>query len=405
MGEPRSLRRQQRPLGRQHAPRADDPASRRAARSDARKPASRRRRPASPGASEDDLFSACWVKQATEHKTREGDVVFATSASAVRDAVGRLRSLGLPRAVVQRHVEGDLVKFYGVGGGPDAALGGTAGASWFRWFYPKEKPVSGHAFDERALGEIACRAADALGLEVWGGDAIVTPDGRDFRDRRQRMAELRALPRRSGRPHRRAPCGPPAPADPRRRMNSGATLLLAPSGTPAPASPSTETLSPRPAAHPSHGARGPAGRVRPRVRARRRGREPGPRRNGRARVPARRRRAGAARGPDRPAPGSDRREHAVASRPARDARRARPPPALRRRRRRRGLRAGAARPGAVARSAPALRRRRVGRAASGERRSERPGDRPALRGHDARRTSPLRKTASSAASSRRKTAS
>ena len=132
------------------------------------------------GASEDDLFSACWVKQATEHKTREGDVVFATSASAVRDAVGRLRSLGLPRAVVQRHVEGDLVKFYGVAGGPDAALGGTAGASWFRWFYPKEKPVSGHAFDERALGEIACRAAEALGLEVWGGDAIVTPAGEIF---------------------------------------------------------------------------------------------------------------------------------------------------------------------------------------------------------------------------------
>ncbi len=131
-----------------------------------------------PGeATEDGLYSACWVKQATEHKTREGDVVFATDPSAVRDALDRLRSLGLPRAVVQRHVEGDLVKFYGVGVGEETAGGGTAGASWFRWFYPKEKPVSGHAFDEGVLGEIACRAADALGLEVWGGDAIVTPSG------------------------------------------------------------------------------------------------------------------------------------------------------------------------------------------------------------------------------------
>ena len=131
------------------------------------------------GAAEDGLYAACWVKQATEHKTREGDVVFATDPASVREALQRLRSLGLPRAVVQRHVEGDLVKFYGVGGGPEAG-GGTAAASWFRWFYPKEKPVAGHAFDEHALREIACRATDALGLEVWGGDAIVTPAGEIF---------------------------------------------------------------------------------------------------------------------------------------------------------------------------------------------------------------------------------
>jgi len=129
------------------------------------------------GGTGDSLFSACWVKQATEHKTREGDVVFATSASAVRQAIDRLRSLGLPRAVVQRHVEGDLVKFYGVAGAAEGEGDESPASSWFRWFYPKEKPVSGHVFDERTLAEIACRAADALGLEIWGGDAIVTPAG------------------------------------------------------------------------------------------------------------------------------------------------------------------------------------------------------------------------------------
>jgi glutathione synthase/RimK-type ligase-like ATP-grasp enzyme len=129
------------------------------------------------GAAEDRLYSACWVKQATEHKTREGDVVFATDPSAVVAALERLQSLGLPRAVVQRHVEGDLVKFYGVGGGPRMADARSSEAGWFRWFYPKEKPVSGHPFDESVLREIAGRATDALGLEVWGGDAIVTPAG------------------------------------------------------------------------------------------------------------------------------------------------------------------------------------------------------------------------------------
>jgi hypothetical protein len=125
------------------------------------------------------LFSACWVKQATGHKTREGDVVFASDAASVRQALDRLRSLGLPRAVVQRHVTGDLLKFYGVGG-PAASDGEPTTPSWFKWFYPKEHPVTGHPFDARALGDIASRAAHALDLEVWGGDAVVTPAGEIF---------------------------------------------------------------------------------------------------------------------------------------------------------------------------------------------------------------------------------
>lgn len=132
------------------------------------------RRPLPAGKKEASLFAACWVKQATEHKTREGDVIFATDRASVQDALDRLRSRGLPSAVVQRHVEGDLVKFYGVG---DA---GAKGAAWFRWFYPKEHPAAGHPFDERALGDIAHRAARALELDVWGGDAIVTRDGGIF---------------------------------------------------------------------------------------------------------------------------------------------------------------------------------------------------------------------------------
>jgi hypothetical protein len=135
--------------------------------------------PLPAGEEEDRLFSACWVKQATEHKTREGDVVFATDPSSVRGALDRLRNLGLPRAVVQRHVEGDLLKFYGVGAAT-AERGAAPSPAWFKWFYPREHPVSGHAFDARSLRDIACRAASALDLDVWGGDAVVTPAGEIF---------------------------------------------------------------------------------------------------------------------------------------------------------------------------------------------------------------------------------
>jgi hypothetical protein len=132
-----------------------------------------------PRESDDDrLFAACWVKPATDHKTREGDVLFASSASGVRDALDRLRERGQPRAIVERHVEGDLVKFYGV----SAANGAedSAAPAWFEWFHPKERPAAGHAFEVEALRRFASRAAGALGLDVWGGDAIVTPEGAVF---------------------------------------------------------------------------------------------------------------------------------------------------------------------------------------------------------------------------------
>ena len=125
--------------------------------------------PLPAGRAEERIFSACWIKQATGHKTREGDVVFAHDAASMEEALERLRGRGLPRAVAQQHVEGDLLKFYGV-----------TEPAWFEWFHPKEHPVAGHAVDATALRDIAGRAAAALGLDVWGGDAIVTPSGEIF---------------------------------------------------------------------------------------------------------------------------------------------------------------------------------------------------------------------------------
>ena len=225
-------------------------------------------RPLPHGKDEDGIFSACWIKQATGHKTREGDVVFAADPSSVRDALDRLRSRGLPRAVAQRHVEGDLVKFYGVTEESAAsARDGAVSASWFEWFYPKEKPAAGHPFDARALRDIACRAARALGLDVWGGDAIVTPRRLDLRDRRQRVAELRALSGRCRRPHRGAPGGPPAPVGAPGRMTPDRDTRArrfrdAGSGIPVRGDRPARVASGAP-----NGAGGPARRVRPRVRA------------------------------------------------------------------------------------------------------------------------------------------
>lgn len=114
-----------------------------------------------------------WVKRADVHNTQDGDVVFAPTPDAVGAALRGLADRGISRAVVQPHVDGDLVKFYGIGVG-----GGPHGEPpWFRWFYHKEQKLAGHAFDQRRLARIVRGAAAALGLEVYGGDAIVPPSG------------------------------------------------------------------------------------------------------------------------------------------------------------------------------------------------------------------------------------
>ncbi len=119
------------------------------------------------------VTSRVWIKRADVHNTQEGDVVQVDSPRAVADALGVLAARGIPRAVIQPHVEGDLVKFYGIG-----TAGARSGPGWFRWFYHKDQTVAGHPLDPGQLGRLARAAAAALGLEVYGGDAIATADGR-----------------------------------------------------------------------------------------------------------------------------------------------------------------------------------------------------------------------------------
>ncbi|MGE5413001.1 MAG: ATP-grasp domain-containing protein [Syntrophomonadaceae bacterium] len=115
----------------------------------------------------------CWVKRGDVHATEAGDVAHCPDAGALAENLARLSGRGIPRAIVQEHVPGDLVKFYGVAG-----LEGDGRPSWFQWFYHRDQRLSNHPFDPDALAIVTSRAAAALGLEVYGGDAIVSPGGR-----------------------------------------------------------------------------------------------------------------------------------------------------------------------------------------------------------------------------------
>jgi len=115
----------------------------------------------------------CWVKRGDVHATQVGDVAYAEGGAAVAAALGELSDRGIARAVLQEHVPGDLIKFYGVAGLED-----RQSLSWFEWFYHRDQALSGHVFDPAELAAVAAQGARALGLEVFGGDAIATADGR-----------------------------------------------------------------------------------------------------------------------------------------------------------------------------------------------------------------------------------
>ena len=117
-----------------------------------------------------------WVKRADVHNTQSGDVEFTPSPEELRKALAALHDRGIPRVVLQQHIPGDLLKFYGIG----KPLAGHRKDVWFRWFYHQDQELARYPFSEEALQTLTQQAASALGLEVYGGDAIVTPRGEIF---------------------------------------------------------------------------------------------------------------------------------------------------------------------------------------------------------------------------------
>lgn len=113
-----------------------------------------------------------WIKRHDFHATEANDVLFAESADSWRTALAAFAARGLPFAVIQDHAPGDLIKFYGV------HHPGAGETRWFVWFYHRDQSLAGHAFDEETLRREASAAAGALGIEIFGGDAIVGNDGR-----------------------------------------------------------------------------------------------------------------------------------------------------------------------------------------------------------------------------------
>lgn len=132
-------------------------------------------------------FQSCWIKRGDFHAMHKEDVSYCRHPEEAQEVLHEYFYRGIKRAVINRHLPGDLIKFYGVSGQP-----------FFFWFYPFDEGHSkygyeavngksrGLHFDEEGLKDICQRASDILDVKIYGGDCIVDPDGTvriiDFND-------------------------------------------------------------------------------------------------------------------------------------------------------------------------------------------------------------------------------
>lgn len=120
----------------------------------------------------------CWIKRGDFHAMHKEDVSYVRHAEEAQEVLQEYFYRGIKRAVINRHLVGDLIKFYGIHNSP-----------FFFWFYPFDEGHSkygleaingkskGIDFDIERLKDICHDAAEALGVEVYGGDCIVSPEG------------------------------------------------------------------------------------------------------------------------------------------------------------------------------------------------------------------------------------
>jgi hypothetical protein len=113
-----------------------------------------------------------WVKRYDFHATEAHDVMYAASEEGWQEALHGFAKRGIPFVVAQEHVPGDLIKFYGVRNAM-----APVDSNWFEWFYHRDKGMLGYSFEVLSLRRAAFGAAAALGLEIFGGDAIIQADG------------------------------------------------------------------------------------------------------------------------------------------------------------------------------------------------------------------------------------
>lgn len=123
-------------------------------------------------------FDSCWIKRGDFHAMHKEDVSYCRNVDEAQEVLQEYFYRGINRAVINKHLVGDLIKFYGV-----------QGTTFFHWFYPFDsghskygyEVINGHSkgleFDLKKLKTICNDASDILDVKIYGGDCIVSDTG------------------------------------------------------------------------------------------------------------------------------------------------------------------------------------------------------------------------------------
>ena len=108
--------------------------------------------------------SSYWLKRSDIHAIEQADVAKVTSKEELMRALRHFRQRKIDEVLVQEHLEGEAIKFYGVAGG-----------QYFSAFLSSNGDEV--TSEMKQLSTIAQQSAEAAGLEIYGGDAIMTRQG------------------------------------------------------------------------------------------------------------------------------------------------------------------------------------------------------------------------------------
>ncbi len=126
-------------------------------------------------------FEKCWIKRADNYAMHKEDLSYVRTPVEAQEVLQEYFLRGIKRAVISKHVKGDVIKFYGV-----------EGSDFFYWYFPFDShhllpsDTENLQRTETALKALCTQAAHELNVIVYGGDAVLDEHGRltliDFND-------------------------------------------------------------------------------------------------------------------------------------------------------------------------------------------------------------------------------
>ena len=127
---------------------------------------------------EENGYGKVWIKRGDFHAMHKEDVSYCRHPEEAQEVLQEYFLRGIKRAVINRHLPGDLIKFYGVADSP-----------FFYWFYPLQEAHSKYGaetingmpanlpFSVEKLRAICAKCSEVLDVKIYGGDCIVSPEG------------------------------------------------------------------------------------------------------------------------------------------------------------------------------------------------------------------------------------